>query len=202
MFVIGVDTGGTFTDIVAIDDRGVLTTAKALSTPPDFARGVMNAVDRLAEELRLDNRELLDQTSVFAFGTTVATNAILTGAGSKTGLLITKGAGDTLNIARGMSQWAGLPDVEAKHQAAHQKPEPIVPNRLLREVIERTDWKGAVVVPLNKERLKEQIEELVAQEVEGIAVCYLWSGAKQLPRAGDGAPPQGAVPRHLYVRLQ
>ena len=175
MFVIGVDTGGTFTDIVAIDDRGVLTTAKALSTPPDFARGVVNAVDRLAEELRLDNRELLDQTSVFAFGTTVATNAILTGAGSKTGLLITKGAGDTLNIARGMSQWAGLPDVEAKHQAAHQKPEPIVPNRLLREVIERTDWKGAVVVPLNKERLKEQIEELVAQEVEGIAVCYLWS---------------------------
>ena len=174
-FVIGVDTGGTFTDGVAIDDEGVLTSAKALSTPPDFSRGVLNALDSLAERLGLTAASLLERTQVFCLGTTVATNTILTRTGSATGLLTTKGFEDTLNIARGMSQWAGLPEGEAKHQAAHRKPTPLSPRRAIKGVTERVDSSGSVVVALNRDEVRKQIQELLAEGVESIGVCYLWS---------------------------
>ena len=84
---IGIDVGGTFTDIVAVSEAGTVTFAKATSTPSDPSIGVMNAVERLADELGISSKNLLSKTESIVHGTTVATNALLERKGAKTGLL-------------------------------------------------------------------------------------------------------------------
>lgn len=174
-YLIGVDTGGTFTDVVVSDEQGRTTAAKALSTPGNYVEGVENALRAAAESLDLDLHGLLSASTRFAFGTTVATNILVSRTGAKTGLITTVGAEDTHIIGRAMSKWAGLPEVEIKHMAATHKPEPIVPKHLTEAVDERIDWKGSIVVELNREQLNDAIERLVAEGVESIAICLLWS---------------------------
>ena len=84
-------------------------------------------------------------------GTTIGTNAIATRAGAKVGMLTTKGARDTIHIARGLSRWTSLSEAETKHMATTIKPAPLVPKKLIREIRERVDYSGSEVVPLNIE---------------------------------------------------
>lgn len=174
-YIIGVDTGGTFTDAVIIDDKGVITSAKALSTPPHFHEGVVNALKWGARMLNKTLEEILRETEAFKFGGTIATNAIMTRTGAKTGLITTRGFEDVIAIARGTSKWFGLPEADIKHEAATRKPEPIVPKDLIEGVIERIDRDGEVVYPLNYETTKEQIKRLIDKGVKSLAVSLLWS---------------------------
>ncbi len=96
-FTVGIDVGGTFTDVVAIDARGHVTLAKAASTPTDQSVGVIDGLTRLAEQLDLDLTTLLRRVSRIVHGTTVATNALLERKGAKVGLLTTEGHRDVLN---------------------------------------------------------------------------------------------------------
>jgi N-methylhydantoinase A len=99
---IGIDVGGTFTDLVAVDEQGALVLAKCASTPPDPSEGLVTGLGLLAAELGTDLRELLAQTETIVHGTTVATNALLERKGAKVGLLTTEGHRDVIEMREGL----------------------------------------------------------------------------------------------------
>ncbi len=174
-YVVAVDSGGTFTDCVVLDGDGRVTRAKAPSTPPDFERGVLDAVGEAARRLELSLEGLLAETMLFAHGTTVATNLLITGGGAKTALLTTRGHEDAIVIGRTVQKVAGLTESEIIDVANLSKATPLVPRSRIFGVDERVDATGSVVAPLNVERLEELIERLRADGVEAIAISFLWS---------------------------
>jgi N-methylhydantoinase A len=174
-YVIGIDTGGTFTDCIVMDADGRITAAKASSTPDDFSEGVMDSLRYAAERLGLTTEALLRDTARLALGTTVGTNAMLQRRGARVGLITTKGHRDVIHIMRGARGVPGLNNVQVLHFPESGKPDPIVPKPLIAEVSERVDCKGAVVVELNEAEAEAAIRKLVAKGVEAIAICFLWS---------------------------
>src|SRR5438445_4651286 len=173
--IIGIDTGGTFTDCVVMDADGRIVTAKAASTPDDFSEGVMESLRLAGERLGITTDALLSDTARLALGTTVGTNAMLQRRGARVGLITTKGHRDVIHIMRGARGVPGLNNVQVLHFPESGKPDPIVPKPLIAEVSERVDCKGDVVVELNEEEAEAAIRKLVAKGVEAIAICFLWS---------------------------
>lgn len=174
-YIVGVDIGGTFTDCVAMDELGSVTLGKALSTPEDFAIGALNAVRDAAANLGLPSEtELLRATRLFFHACTIAENTLITRTGPKTGLLTTKGFGDTLLIMRGRTT-EGLTESEAFRAATQSKPDPIIPRWLIEEVGERIDYKGAALIDLEAGEIKRAVDTLLARGVESIAIALLWS---------------------------
>ena len=173
-YFCGVDTGGTFTDCVVMDEHGQITIAKSPSTPGDFALGFFNALEAAAEKLGLSLGQLMQQTRLLLHGTTVGTNAIVQRKGAKTGLITTRGHGDALIMMRSVGRSAGLPIEKLLHVSRHQKPTPIVPRPLIQEVSERLDWRGEVYLPLHTDEARAAIQTLLDQQVEAIAIAFLW----------------------------
>lgn len=176
-YVIGTDTGGTFTDTVLINSDGTVTIGKRPSTPSDFVQGVVDSVRDAADAIGLTGEQLLADTDLFLHGTTVVVNAIVQGKGSKVGLITTKGFGDTVFIGRAVSRTAGQSSEELRAFAKIARPEPSIPvsKQLVREVEERVDANGNVLVPIRDSDIRTAIEQLVAQGAEALAVCLLWS---------------------------
>jgi len=176
-YVIGIDTGGTFTDIVVMNvETGETVLSKSPTTPHDFSLGVMNAIESAAKVMQTARRALLEQTQMLKHGTTVGTNAIITGAGSKVGFLTTKGFEDTTLIGRTIQRVDGLSIDDIKRMAYVTKPKPLVPKSRIRGVYERIDYAGNVVVPLNVEDSRAQIRALVeGEQVDAIAVSLIFS---------------------------
>ena len=173
-YFCGLDTGGTFTDCVVMDEQGQITIAKSPSTPKDFAEGFFNALEVAAEKLGLTLAQLLQNTRLLLHGTTVGTNAIVQLRGVKTGLITTRGHGDALIIMRSVGRSAGLPIEKLLHVSRHQKPAPIIPRTLIQEVSERMDWQGEVFLPLNEDEARTAIQNLLIQGVEAVAIAFLW----------------------------
>lgn len=173
-YFCGIDTGGTFTDCVVMNEQGRITIAKSPSTPNDFAEGFFNALEAAAEKIRLTLPQLMQNTRLLLHGTTVGTNAIVQLKGVKTGLITTRGHGDALIIMRSVGRSAGLPIEKLLHVSRHQKPAPIIPRSLIQEVSERMDWQGEVFLPLNEDEARAAIHNLLAQQVEAIAISFLW----------------------------
>jgi N-methylhydantoinase A len=174
-YLVGVDIGGTFTDCVAIDEHGAVTTAKAPSTPGDFAQGMIDAMASAAEQLGIDAAGLCRRVALLSHGTTVGTNAIVQKRGAKVGLITTKGHNDVIHIMRGSRGVSGTDVRRVVHFPEGRKPQPIVPKRLIEGVSERVDCFGKVVVPLNEEEAQAAVRRLLERGVEAIAVCFLWS---------------------------
>jgi N-methylhydantoinase A len=172
---IGVDIGGTFTDCVIVDQDGHRSVSKSLTTHESLAEGVLSAVGVNAEQLGLTRAQLLEQTDLFVHGTTVATNAVLTRNGSKTGLITTRGHEDAIIIGKVYAKRAGLPERDLVHSSILNKPAPVVPRELIRGVAERVDVDGDVIVALREDEAIAAIDSLVAEGVEAIAVSFLWS---------------------------
>ena len=162
---IGIDVGGTFTDIVAVSEAGTVTFAKATSTPSDPSIGVMNAVERLADELGISPKNLLSKTESIVHGTTVATNALLERKGAKTGLLTTLGHRDVLEMREGLK--------DDRYNMRLPAPDPLVPRYLRLGVRERIKPDGFVHTKLDVASLDQAIEKLRQEEVTSVAVCYL-----------------------------
>jgi N-methylhydantoinase A len=156
---VATDIGGTFTDLVFVDQQGKIGVAKSHTTPPNFEKGVLDVINVSGINT--------DQLETFIHGTTVIINALTERKGVKTGLITTKGFRDVLEIARG-----NRPDLFNIH---YEKPLPFVPRYLRQEVEERMNYKGEVVQALHKERLKEIIEYFKKEKVEAIAVSFLHS---------------------------
>ena len=174
-YLCGLDIGGTFTDCVIVDDGGRVVSAKAPSTPGDFAAGLMNALEAAASKCGEPVSALLADTSLISHGTTVGTNAIVQKRGARVGLLTTRGHNDVIHIMRGSRGLDGREVRQVVHIPESTKPTPIVPKRLIRGVSERVDCFGNVVVALNEVQAEQAVRDLVAEGVEAIAICFLWS---------------------------
>jgi N-methylhydantoinase A len=173
---LGVDTGGTFTDLVEIDGAGRLRFDKAFSTPQAPEQGILDALATLAASAEVDVRRLLAETARFAHGTTVSTNALIQRRGARVGLIATRGFEDTLIIGRGpVGRAGGLPQSKAMDFLHTEPPPPLVPKAFIRGVSERVIADGTVLVRLNEEETRAAVEALVAAGVESLAVCLLWS---------------------------
>jgi N-methylhydantoinase A len=161
---LGVDVGGTHTDLVLLDTAsGTLMVEKVASTPRNPALGVLDGVARFIAK-GADPAAI----AFFAHGTTITTNALLEMRGAKVGLLITKG-------------FRAVQEVQTQARDGnlfdyfHAKPEPIAPQSLTREIPERSDYAGNVLIPLDREAVRQAARELKAAGVESIAVSYLFS---------------------------
>ncbi|WP_338448108.1 hydantoinase/oxoprolinase family protein [Niallia oryzisoli] len=173
-YIVAVDTGGTFTDCVIVNNNGEITVGKSHSTPPDFSEGVIESVRVTAEKIGLSLENLLSRTVQFIHGTTVTTNAMIERRGVKVGFLTTLGHKDALHIMRIMGRTAGMP-VNQLQLSKTFKPDAIVPKSLIEEIPERIDYKGSVVVPLDINYTRKAIQNLLNQDVDSIAVSLLWS---------------------------
>jgi N-methylhydantoinase A len=174
-YLVGIDIGGTFTDCAIVDHAGKLLTTKVPSTPADFSRGMMDALDAGAQALGMKLGEFCRDIAFLSHGTTVGTNTIIQKKGAKVGLITTKGHEDAIHIMRGSRGYGGRDIRKVVHFPETSKPVPIVPKRLIRGVSERVDCFGEIVVPLNEFEAENAIRNLVQEGVQAIAICFLWS---------------------------
>jgi len=174
-YLVGIDIGGTFTDCAIVDAAGKLLTTKVPSTPPDFARGMMDALGAGASELGLSMDRFCREIAFLSHGTTVGTNTIIQKRGAKVGLITTRGHEDAIHIMRGSRGYAGRDIRKVVHFPETSKPTPIVPKRLIRGISERVDCFGEIIVSLNEREAESAIRELLAEGVQAIAICFLWS---------------------------
>jgi N-methylhydantoinase A len=168
MYRVGVDIGGTFTDLVAASENGELTEAKVPSdrAHPELAleRGLTELANTLGYE---DASGLLGETTLVIQGTTVALNAVLQRNGVRTGLLCTAGFRDTLEIRLGYK--------EERYLFAYKPPPPLVPRHLRLPIAERIDKNGRVRLTLNEDDVRQAADVLADEGVEAVAICFLWS---------------------------
>jgi N-methylhydantoinase A len=161
---LGVDVGGTFTDLLLLDDAtGGFWRHKTPSTPHDSSEGILNGVEALCAEARIDARDI----AVFLHGTTVATNAVLEGKGARVGLITTEGYRQIMQIARsfvpgGLAGWIVWP-----------KPEPMARLEDTVEVKGRMDARGEEVRPLDEDDIRRQVAILKARGVEALTVSLI-----------------------------
>ena len=165
MFTIGVDVGGTFTDLVAIDAAERTVFAKSPSTPADQSIGVMAGLEELARRLNLPLAGMLAQTQRFVHGTTVATNALLERKGARVALLTTEGHRDILEMREGLKPH--------RYDLRSSPPEPLVPRELRFGVRERLRPTGDVLTPLDDISLTEAIAAIKKSGATSVAICFL-----------------------------
>lgn len=176
-WAIGVDIGGTFTDCVGVDPEGRLHHAKALSTHGgDVAEGVLDALGELASQAGMDRRDLLADTARLGHGTTIGTNLLVERRGASVALVTTAGHADALSMMRGAGRVAGIPIDRVFDVRSTSKPEPLVERMAVAEVHERVAADGQIVAPLDEERARGVLEDLLGSNgVEGVAITLLWS---------------------------
>jgi N-methylhydantoinase A len=157
---MAVETGGTFTDLIWVGKEGHLRTHKVPSTPVDPSGGVIQGLEEALGD------EIQHMTQLF-HGSTAATNAVLERKGCRAGLITTRGFRDVLAIQR---------QTRANVYAiAFEKPRPLIPLNLIREVTERIGVNGEVIAPLNEQELLDATAELLARGIEALAICFLHS---------------------------
>ena len=158
---LGVDIGGTFTDIVMISTEGTVYSKKLLSTPSDYSAAIEYGIAKLCGELSLDACAVTE----FVHATTIATNTIIERKGVKVALVTTAGFRDVLELARFRSP--------RPYDVGFRKPEPLVPRRLRFEVPERIGANGGVVRPLDRNALESIAQSLERERVNALAICFV-----------------------------
>ena len=164
---LGVDTGGTFVDLVVADEAGALRLYKVPSDPQDLAGAVLAGLAEAAADGGLALADFLGRAERIVHGSTVATNALLTRRGARAALITTRGFRDVLNMRRG-----------ARDQPLNSRrppPAPLIPRTLIYPVAERLDRNGQELVPLALDEVDAATAALRETDVEGVAVCFLFS---------------------------
>ncbi|MDP6819752.1 MAG: hydantoinase/oxoprolinase family protein, partial [Alphaproteobacteria bacterium] len=190
-FRIAVDTGGTFTDIVVADENGALTLGKAPSTPERSSIGVIEGLEDAARQMSLGLAELVAGADVLIYGTTWATNAIITGATAKTAMLLTEGFPDILVYRQG----GKLHPFEMQIDPL----KPYVPRSLTIEVAERINAEGGVERALDEAAVWRSLKRLKKLGVEAVAVCLLWSIKNRAHEARIGELIEHEMPGIPYT---
>ena len=176
MYTVAVDIGGTFTDVVVIDDASGETFAgKSLTTPDDLQRGVMDGLADAAGEVGVEVARLLGDTDRMVHATTQSSNAVFAFTGARTAVLATRGFGDTLLIMRATGRVAGLSVFERHHYRMTQKPRLLVDERDIFEIPERIDYQGRVVQPLDEASVREVAATVRSRGYQAVAVAFLFS---------------------------
>ena len=179
---LGVDVGGTFTDLVLAGPDGPALTRKVLSTTGDYAEAIVRGARELMAEAGVGAAEIDE----LIHGTTVATNAILERRGARTGLLTTEGFRDLLEIGR--LRLARLYDID------FERPSPLVPRRWRREVTERLGPGGTVLTPLDPGSVGDAVDLLVREGVEAIAIAFLHAYASDAHEQAAAAIVRARAP--------
>lgn len=157
---VAVDIGGTFTDLLAFDtETGRIRQAKCLSTPPEFATGVLDGVRKATLDLQ--------EVESFVHGSTVAINTAIERTGARTALIVTRGTRDVYQIARG-----NRPE---SYNILFQRAEPLAPPHLTFEVNQRTTAWGEALVPFDEVQARELAKQVLTKDVDAIAICFLHS---------------------------
>ncbi len=187
---IGIDVGGTFTDIVVTTQDGATTIAKAATTPGDQSDGVLDGIARAAAALGLTPAALLGQTDRIVHGTTVATNALLEGKAARVGMLTTEGHRDVIEMREGLKP--------ERYNLRMAPPAPLVARHLRLGVRERIRPDGAVEVPLDRHSLTAALDRLAAENVQAVAICFLhaWQNPEHEQAAAAAARQRL---QHAYI---
>jgi N-methylhydantoinase A len=171
-YLVGIDVGGTFTDFVIVDEGdGSYRAHKSPSTPDDPSGGLLTGLREIAELLSLPLGDFLGRLSLIVHGTTVTTNAVLTGRGAPTGLLTTEGFRDVLEMRRGVRSREHLYD------NTYVAPAPLVARARRLPVPERIDAQGTVRRALDTDALAAAVRALAGDGVEALAVCFMHAWA-------------------------
>lgn len=184
-WMVGIDTGGTFTDLIAVEiESRKFQVIKVPSVPDNPGAAFMSALDALFQ-----TGVRPEEVSFLAHGTTVATNAILEGKGARTGLLITRGFRACYE-ARGWMR----PAAEDLIDPFYEKPPLLVPQKLTEETTERVNFAGEVLTPLDEEEVRRAVRRLKEKGVDAVAVCYLFSFVNPLHEERTGEIVREEVP--------
>jgi N-methylhydantoinase A len=168
---VAVDTGGTFSDFVYVNEEtGAVTIGKVASTPDDPSRAILQGIEALTGRAGGGTTAKPADISYFCHGTTVGTNALLEGKGVRTGLLVTEGFRGIYEVAE-----QARPYGTAIFDVMYDKPAPLVPPSRTGGVRERVDFRGQVLIPLDETALRATLRELKKQNIEALAVCLLFS---------------------------
>ncbi len=189
---IGVDVGGTFTDVVCVGADGATLLAKAATTPDDQSRGVLDGLSVLAAMLHVTVAEMLEVTERLVHGTTVATNALLERRTARIGMITTEGHRDVIEMREGLKP--------ERYDLRLPVPPALVPRRLRLPLRERIRPDGAVETALDAASLDAAIAALKAEGVAGVAVCLLHSWRDPAHERAAGAAVSAAMPG-VYVTL-
>jgi len=183
---IGVDVGGTFTDLFLWGGQAGVETFKALSTPEDPAIGVLDGLETAARSRGAGLAEFLGATRLIVHGTTVTTNAVLTRGGASCGLLTTEGVRDALEMRRGIR--------EQQYDNRCENVVPLVPRRLRRTARGRLDFQGRELAPLDLDDVRAAAELLGAEGVSAVAICFLHSYANPAHEEAAAAVVREVLP--------
>ncbi len=167
-YQIGIDVGGTFTDLLVCDEEGRTRICKSPTTPADPSLGVFAALEQAAQDSRIGLRDFLSRVDAIVHGTTITTNAVLTRTGARTGFITTWGFRDLLAMRRGMK-------TGERYDLELAPPPVLIERALTLTVTERMDANGRVITPLVEEDVRAAAEVLHDAGVEAVAVSYLWS---------------------------
>ena len=164
---IGIDVGGTFTDFLVVEPKGEFALWKAPTTPSDQSIGVMDGLEQLARQRNFSLKQFLGATDLIIHGTTTADNTMIELTGAKTGLLVTKGRRDEIELRRGFKENIWDPSAP--------RPPQLVPRRYRLTLNERLDYQGGVLTPLEEGEVRAQVRRLKTAGVSSIAVVLLFS---------------------------
>jgi len=168
MYTVAIDTGGTFTDIICLEKSGKVISFKSLTTL-DYVTGVIDVLKKTAEYYSMDILNFLKNIDLIVHGTTMATNTMITGkGGAKTGMITTKNFRDIIELRRGIK-------LESTYNIKIPPPKVLSPRYLRLGVEERVLNTGEIQIPLNEEEVFEAIKVFKKEEVESIAICFLFS---------------------------
>jgi N-methylhydantoinase A len=184
-FSIGVDVGGTFTDVV-VRGGGATWIAKAPTTPADQSEGVLDGIGRAATAVGLALPELLARTTRLVHGTTVATNALLEGKGARVAMLVTEGHRDVLDMREGLKP--------ERYNLRMSPPAPLVPRALRLPVRERMRADGTPEHPLDPTSLHAALEACAAADVQAVAVCFLHAWRNSVHEQAAAAAARERLP--------
>jgi N-methylhydantoinase A/oxoprolinase/acetone carboxylase beta subunit len=185
-YTIGIDVGGTFTDVVVAGPDGAITIAKAPTTPADQSEGVLEGIARAAGMLGLASAALLGGTERIVHGTTAATNALLEGKAARVAMLTTEGHRDVIEMREGLKP--------ERYNLRLPPPDPLVPRALRLPVRERLRPDGSVEIPLDPASLDAALATLEAERVEAVAVCFLHSWRNPMHEAAAATAVRARLP--------
>ena len=188
---ISVDTGGTFTDVVIADAQGHFTIGKAPTTPERIYVGLRAALVGAAELLGLELQDVLERADLFTYGTTRATNAIVTGDIAKTAFLTTQGFPDVLVLREGGKF--------NPHDLSQPFPKPYIARRHTFEILERMNAQGEAVTPLDEAQVETVIERLREKEFDAIAISLFWATANSTHEKRLGEMIARSLPEIPYT---
>ena len=172
MIQVTIDVGGTFTDCLVMDGEGRLSQFKALTTPEDRSKGLLECLEKAARAAGKDVRSFIGSIDSIIHGTTMATNALLTERGAKVGMLTTDGFRDELEIRRGFKNIR-----TSMYNLVVPPYKPLVERYLRLEARERTLYTGEIETPLDASSVNAALDKFAEEKVGAVAVCFLHSYA-------------------------